>query len=198
MPECQSAPPSARNVKGWEATGARDHFVQFYRTDDYLIECLAGYVAKAMWAGERALVIATPEHRVALEARLRVKNVDVASNTVSGKFVALDAQEMLSRFIVGGKPDPEAFRKVVGEAVRLLTEDGTQLRAFGEMVAILWAADNREGAIELEKLWNELARDYAFTLFCAYPADCVSSKDGRPGMEHICSSHSCVIPFTTG
>src|SRR3954471_17804400 len=101
MPQCHAPTPRGRNVKDWEATGPRDHFVQFYRTDDYLIECLAGYVAKAIWSDERALVIATPEHRVALEGRLRVKNVDVASNTVSGKFVALDAQEILSRFMVG-------------------------------------------------------------------------------------------------
>jgi hypothetical protein len=182
-------------VKGWQAAGQNDHFVQFYRTEDYLIECLAAYIAKGIWSGERAIVIATAAHRYALEERLRVKNVDVASNTANGSYLALDAQEVLSKFMKEGKPDRAAFRAVVGKLVEQATSDGKHLRAFGEMVALLWADDQREAAIELEQLWNDLARDYSFALFCAYPSDCATPKDGRPSLEHICQSHSCVIPF---
>ena len=196
-PAC-AVPSQARGkkIKDWQAAGEREHFVQFYRTDDYLIECLAAYFAKGIWAGEKAIVIATPEHRIALEKRLRLKNVDVANVTVSGQYLALDAQEVLSKFMVKGRPDPTAFRAVVGELVRQATQGGRPLRAFGEMVALLWAQDNREAAIDLEELWNDLARDYSFALYCAYPSDCGAAKDGRPSLEHICRSHSAVIPFT--
>jgi hypothetical protein len=196
-PACATATPArGRNIKDWQAAGDREHFVQFYRTDDYLVECLAAYLAKGIWAGDKVIVVATPEHRIALEKRLRMKNVDVASNTVSGQYLALDAQEVLSKFMVNGRPDPTAFRGTVGDLVRKATKGGRPLRAFGEMVALLWAQDNREAAIELEELWNDLARDYAFALYCAYPADCATPKAGRPAMEHICQSHACVISFT--
>jgi hypothetical protein len=187
---------ATRTVKDWQATQSRDHFVQFYRTDDYLIECVAAYVARGIWTGESALVVATASHRVALEERLRIKNVDVASNVVSGHFLALDAQEMLSKFMIGGRPNPVAFRAAVGDVLDQLAKTERPLRAFGEMVALLWTDDNREGAIALEQLWNDLARDYAFSLFCAYPSECMGAKEGRPTMEHVCHTHSCVIPFT--
>jgi len=45
---------------------------------------------------------------------------------------------------------------------------GREVRAYGEMVALLWDAGDVLGAIELEKLWNELARDLNFSLWCAH------------------------------
>ena len=36
-------------------------------------------------------------------------------------------------------------------------------------MALLWAEGKSEAAIELEKLWNELAKTYSFSLHCAYP-----------------------------
>jgi hypothetical protein len=196
-PTCTATEPTqGKNIKDWQAAAAHDHFVQFYRTDDYLIECLAAYLAKGIWAGDKAIVLATAEHRIALEKRLRMKNVDVAAVTVSGQYLALDAQEVLAKFMVQGRPEPTAFRATVGELVRQATQGGRPLRAFGEMVTLLWAGDKREAAIELEELWNDLARDYAFTLFCAYPAECAAPKNGRPGLEQICQSHTSVIPFT--
>jgi hypothetical protein len=186
-----------KNVKDWRATGPSDHFVQFYRTDDYLIECLAGYVAEGIWNRDRAIVIATAGHRIALEERLRAKGVDVVGATVTGQYLALDARELLSKFMVNDRPDAEAFARNVGELVKQATQGGRRLRGFGEMVALLWAEGKRTAAIELEQLWNDLGRQHAFTLFCAYPADCANAKDGGVTLEHICQSHSCVIALAS-
>ena len=193
MPRPTLTGSSVRNVKSWAAAGVNEHFVQFYRTDEYLIECLAGYVAKGLQSGETVVVVATPAHRVALEDRLRLKTVDVARSIVDGLFIALDAEELLSKFMVDGRPNRAAFEQSVTSALRNAAARGRRIRVFGEMVALLWARDNREGAIELEQLWNELGRELSFSLYCAYPAECTTPKDGRPGLEHICSSHQCVI-----
>jgi hypothetical protein len=178
-----------RVVKNWDATGPTDHFVQFYRTDDYLIECLASYVAAGILGGERVMVIATPEHRIALEKRLRVKNVDVAGMTAQSRYLALDAEEMLAKFMVNGRPDPALFEEVVGSLIRSASKE-SRVRAFGEMVALLWAAGQAEAALAVEELWNDLARRHAFALYCAYPAEC----SGPPGVERICRAHTHVIP----
>jgi hypothetical protein len=44
------------------------------------------------------------------------------------------------------------------------------VRVFGEMVALLWADGDRNGALVLEELWNDLTRRMSFPLLCAYPA----------------------------
>jgi hypothetical protein len=194
QPVCVPVPRAApAKIKDWKGAGPTDHFVQFYRTDDYLIECLAGYAAEGVWKRDVVVVIATPEHRFALEERLRVKGVDVIGATVGRHLLMLDAEAMLSKFVVGGRPNRDLFNKVIGDLVREATANGRRLRAYGEMVALLWADGNRTGAIELEQLWNDLARQQAFSLFCAYPAACAETKGDGPSLEHVCAAHSCVI-----
>ncbi|MEO7348065.1 MAG: MEDS domain-containing protein, partial [Opitutaceae bacterium] len=197
-PSCAPFPGSQKNkstkvIRDWRGASASDHFVQFYRTDDYLIECLAGYVAEGVWNRDIAVVIATPEHRIALEERLRAKSVDIFSTMLERQYLAFDAREMLSKFMFGDRPDRTAFMKVMGDLVRKATAGGRQLRAFGEMVALLWMDGKRAAAIELEQLWNELSREHAFALFCAYPAVCMDTKGNGPSLEHVCDHHSCVI-----
>jgi hypothetical protein len=187
---------STKNIRDWRGATASDHFVQFYRTDDYLIECLASYVAEGIWNGDIAIVIASPEHRIALESRLRVKSVDIFSTTLERQYLALDAREMLSKFMVGDRPDRAAFMKVIGALVRKTTAGGRRLRAFGEMVALLWMDGHREAAIELEQLWNELSLQHSFALFCAYPAAFVDTKGDGPTLAHVCDHHSCVVSLT--
>ncbi|MDP9275804.1 MAG: MEDS domain-containing protein [Chloroflexota bacterium] len=49
------------------------------------------------------------------------------------------------------------------------------MRVFGEMVALLWAEGDRNGALVLEELWNDLTRRLSFPLLCAYPASFFST-----------------------
>jgi hypothetical protein len=194
---CEAVPSETRQVADWQAAGPNGHFVQLYRTDEYLIECLAGYVSKGIWDGETVIVIATVAHRMALEERVRTKQVDLATSIIRGQYLALDAREVLAKFMVGDMPDALAFRRIVGEVIRSANIRGKGVRAFGEMVALLWADEKREAAIELERLWNQLAKEHQFSLFCAYPASCASPKDGQPGLKHICDAHTCVISMAS-
>jgi signal transduction histidine kinase len=62
------------------------------------------------------------------------------------------------------------------------------------MVAILWKDGNRDAAIRLEELWNELAKIHPFALFCAYPIRDCASADHEIDFGHVCAHHSRVIP----
>ena len=42
------------------------------------------------------------------------------------------------------------------------------IRAYGEMVDVLWKRQQTEAAIRLETLWNDLARWHRFGLLCGY------------------------------
>jgi hypothetical protein len=71
----------------------------------------------------------------------------------------LDASATLSRSMVGDRPDRARFRDVVGEAIAGIEPSRGPVQAFGEMIALLWEGGNAAGAIELERLWNELAEE---------------------------------------
>src|SRR6185369_562599 len=69
-----------------------------------------------------------------------------------------------------------------------------RVRAFGEMVALLWADGRREAALELEALWNELGANLSFSLLCAYPISAFDTyADHAPFLE-VCGSHVRALP----
>jgi anti-sigma regulatory factor (Ser/Thr protein kinase) len=84
---------------------------------------------------------------------------------------------------------------VIGRRVRAAAEAGRPLTIYGEMVALLWDADNVGAAMALEELWNSLARDVVFSLLCAYPRSAGGDDGGLDdgGLGDLCTLHSGVI-----
>jgi hypothetical protein len=81
---------------------------------------------------------------------------------------------------------------LIGQLIRQATGTGRRVRVFGEIVALLWDAGQVTAAIELERLWNELGRQYPFSLFCAYPAHSVTD-DHLGAFAEVCHLHAEVI-----
>src|SRR6476620_3052885 len=68
----------------WSKMGDSEHFVQFYENDEFLIESVSGFVGVALRDSGCSIVIATPEHRSALERKLVACGIDVAEAESSG------------------------------------------------------------------------------------------------------------------
>jgi signal transduction histidine kinase len=124
--------------------------------------------------------------------------VDLERAIAQGRFVALDAAETLSKFMRNGRPDPAAFTDVVGSIVAGAASAsgarGSPVAVFGEMVALLWSDGKPEAAIQLEELWNDLARVHSFDLHCAYPMSFFAQPRDGASLGRICEAHSRVIP----
>src|SRR6185295_1252417 len=99
--------------------------------------------------------------------------------------------------MVRGSPDEGLFNAVIGGLGGKTKKNGRGLRAFGEMVALLWAEEKSEAAIRLEGLWNDLGKRQSFSLFCAYPLKGFRGADHSEPFAHICQAHSRVIPAET-
>ena len=151
-------------------TSGHFHAVQFYESDDSLIGLVARFLAEGFRQNQPGIVIATPEHSVAIEESLATYHLDVKRLKQLGDLVVLDAPEVLDTIMVDGMPHPPLFRHVVGtmftEAARIHPD--RTIRAYGEMVNVLWKDGHTAAAIRLETLWNELAKSYDFKLLCGY------------------------------
>lgn len=171
------------------ATTSHPHEVFFYDLDGELNSAVAEYVGAGLSAGEPVIVVATAAHRAAIEATLSHDGVNVSRARATGRFVALDAAETLDSFMVHGLPEVNRFARVAGA----MLDAAPGLRAFGEMVALLWHQGNVSGAMALETLWNDLAEDRQFSLLCSYPAAVLHSAELRDvnRMSHL---HSAVHP----
>ena len=174
----------------------RDHVVLFYEDDTQLVRTVARYLLDGLSAHETVVVVATASHVQAFETTLGRAGIDVAEARSTGQLVMVDAAEAMSRFMVDGWPDAQAFNAELGELVRPAGGSDCRVRVYGEMVALLWAAGHVGAAIELEARWNELGRDVAFSLFCAYPAHSVIGDAHEDSFRHLCHSHSAVVGGT--
>jgi anti-sigma regulatory factor (Ser/Thr protein kinase) len=170
-----------------------DHVVNIYDADEDLVVDVVQFVATGLLAGEAAVVLARPAHRNALAAGLRQHDIDVDAALTSGQYVSLDAADTLASFMTDGMPDRARFMTVIGGVIARATEHGQPLRAFGEMVALLWQDNNVLGAIELESLWSELAGDHQFSLYCAYPMASLSNIGDLSAVREVCDQHSRLV-----
>jgi signal transduction histidine kinase/CheY-like chemotaxis protein len=170
------------------------HAVQFYEHETYLLDSVTQYLGSALAAESAGILIATSAHRDGVAQRLTARGLDVVGAGAQGRYVALDAQDTLSRFMVDGWPDPARFDDTVGALIAKTRERAPQVNAFGEMVALLWAQGNREAAIRLEELWNELATRMPFSLLCAYPIEVFHDTSHAKPFADMSATHSQVIP----
>jgi hypothetical protein len=173
------------------------HSVHFYDEPAALINRLCGIISSGLKIGSSVLMVVTPEHRTELVKAVDDAGIEIREAARDGRFIMCDAQETLNSFMVGGKPDANMFSASVGriifEAKRAARSKGQGLTVFGEMVALLWDEGNRNGALELEGLWNELINQRAFHLHCAYPRWSMLRDDDHDGFAAICGKHSHVL-----
>jgi len=182
----------------WHDAENNGHVVQFYSDDSFLLDSLSKFVGNALVAGDAAVIIATRAHLDALAHRLADRALNVGKATREGRYIALDAADTLAKFMRNGQPDANTFVETIGpviaRAAAAAQSEGSRVAAFGEMVALLWADGQAEAAIKLEQLWNDLARQHAFSLRCAYPITGFHDEAHAAPFFKICSEHSSVIP----
>lgn len=155
------------------------HVVEYYEAVENLVSRVASYVGAGLIAGEGAVVIATPEHTVLITSALQAQGIDVSDAYSVGTLVTLDAATTLESFMVNGRPDALAFKASVGNVITQVRQKSQVpiVRAFGEMVALLWADEHPLAALALEDLWNELLGQHPFSLLCGYPLDGLRYED---------------------
>jgi diguanylate cyclase (GGDEF)-like protein len=174
--------------------GEHGHLVEFYETEDFLVETVRAFVEPALRDGDAAIVVATEAHRLQFEKALRAARLDVDAATREGRYLAFDAAEMLSGLMVGGKPEPDRFHETVAEIMDRASHGGRQVRVYGEMVTLLWDQRDVASALALEDLWNDLAETRTFVLLCAYPLQAFDDEASAGPFRRVCEQHTRVIP----
>jgi signal transduction histidine kinase len=172
------------------------HAVQFYESDEFLARTVSEYLAGGFKGGEPAVVIATPEHLTGISLNLAARGVNVESARRRGLLTELDARMTLSAFMVDGRPDEERFVNTIAPVLESARRrhGASDVRAFGEMVNLLWTDGNGDGALALESLWNRLSVTHRFALLCAYAIRHFDDATHSQGFAAICAEHSHVVP----
>lgn len=174
------------------ASWASAHEVHFYPSESSLVGVVTTFLSDGIRSGQPLVVITTGAHRRAIEARLQQLHPEYQAR--EAETVWLDARDTLAALMEGPMPSAELFHATVGNVFERLMASRSYLviRAFGEMVDLLWQDGNPDGAIALEKLWNALASRYAFNLLCAYERAHFDDVDEKTGYHRVCAMHERV------
>ena len=177
----------------WGEIAPCDHVLQIYENDGVFLDALTGFVGGGINVDECCIVIATDAHLHALEARLKSYGIYIESLIADNRYIPLNAEETLAKFMVNGWPDENLFNQTVSALIKNgRNHNKRKIRAFGEMVAILWAQGNNGATVRLEHLWNKFCQKETFCLFCAYPKSGFT-EDISESMHHICCAHAKLI-----
>jgi hypothetical protein len=171
------------------------HAVQFYKDNESLSITVADFIIDGLRVSQPAVLIATPSHTKSIVRQLAAQGHNAKHLRRDGMLQTLDADKVLSSFMVGNTPDPVLFKSNVGDVIERLCH-GRQpcpIRAYGEMVDLLWQRGNADGAIRLEILWNQLASNYDFSLLCGYSVGQFYKETRDPRYQDVCAQHSHVL-----
>lgn len=180
-------------LEGVIAVEGHPHFVGFYETEVFLVDSVRDFLASGLVGGGVAIVVATDAHRDVFDRALVEAGIDLDEVRRCGRFIVLDASEVLAKFMVEGMLDAMRFRATIGELISQAMDRASDVRIYGEMVAVLWERGDVAAAIALEDLWSDLATSYPFSLLCAYPMRFFDTDARAEEYRRICGRHSKVL-----
>ena len=176
--------------------GPGDHIVQLYQDQEFLKGAVCRYIGAGLANGEGVILFSTLTHWDAFRSRLEAEAVDVHAAQQRGQLTMFDADELLARFMHGAMPDPPTFNGVVGNIIGQAHAGGSyqNLRAWGEMVNVLWERGDVSGSMNLEDLFDQLNKIVDIVMFCSFLMDNFNGDVHEAMLPRLGMNHSHLIP----
>ena len=175
----------------------RRHEVQFWSDEMVFLESATHFIAEALKTDRAAIVVATPSHRESIVQNLKAAAFDMDGAIQQGIYISLNAAEALSDIMVNGLPDAGRFFETLGSviesSVKATKTEHSRIAVFGECAPLLWAEGNTNGAIEVEKICNDLIKTHDIDVLCAYPLSLSQGADAEATFNSICAEHTAVF-----
>ncbi len=172
-----------------------NHIVQVCQDETSQAEMLTQYVMEGLENSEGIVIIARPALRKAVISKMKEIDLDAQVLKSEGKIKFFDAEFLLSGFLIDGVLDEQAFQQFVASPVLAMQLKYGKVRAFGEMVDVLWKDAQQDLAIELEGWWGELCDKHSFMLLCTYLLDSLDPNNYENSLERICKCHTHLLPI---
>lgn len=179
-----------------QAPNSCAHFLEFDRAAERRAGVNAGrFLFGALRSGGIAVAIATSRTASGILSQIDRLGVDPTEAMSSGRLVLHESTQMLARFTVAGAVDAQLFDRCVGAEMRQTCEraGNKPVRAFGDMVGVLWQRGDCEQAVALETFWAALQQELDFALFCTYPIDVFAQTYSADALRGVFATHTHVV-----
>jgi hypothetical protein len=179
-------------TKFLESAPPAEHAVQVYLDLEELAASVGRFLDAGFRVGEPALVIATEDPWQMFRDELERLGRPVDELQEQGLLTCCDAEETLAAFMDSEGPSSDRFEAVVGGSLDEVACRFPQqtVRAFGEMVDLLFHRGQEAAAVALEELWNRLLETRACALLCAYELDVFDLDVQTSALPEIVRTHT--------
>ena len=174
----------------------RDHIVQLYQDQDFLNRAVCRFARAGLANGEGVILVSTLPHWDGFGARLDAEGVDVEAAQERGQLTVVDADELLPCFMRDAMPDPRLFKGVIGDIFGQARAGGSyqKLRAWGELVNVLWERGDVAASMNLEDLFDQLNKIVSIVMFCSFLMDNFDGDVHEVMLPRLGMNHSHLIP----
>ena len=174
---------------------AGSHLLKICRDEAMQAEAVAHFIKGGLLDNELVFIIARASLRNAIISHLNAMGLNVQSFKNQGQLKFLDAEFLLSRILINDSFEEQVIQESIVRPIQIAHLKYGKMRAFGEMVDLLWKRRQYDRALQLEKLWDDLAKEYQFALLCTYLSNSFDANDYDDSLEHVCKVHSHLLPL---
>jgi hypothetical protein len=174
-------------------TPAGRHLAQFHRNRETLADAAHRFLEGGLRRDHSVVVIALADHTEEFLERLAGSNVDVQALSRAGQLDIVDAATLLDQLMSSGSLETARFRQLVGAILARVRPFGRGIRIYGELADVLWQAGNTTAAVQLEELWNWLARAQNVAIYCGYTLDTQCENSYAGPLEDLGHAHSEIL-----
>ena len=176
--------------------GPCDHIVQLYQDQDFLNRTVCRFAGAAIANGEGIILVPTLAHWNAIRPRLEAEGVDVEAARDRGQLTVVDADEFLPRFMRDAMPDSPVFLGLAADIIGQAYAGGRyqKVRWWGEMVNVLWERGDVAASMNLEDLFDQLAKKHDIAIFCSFLMDNFNGDVHARMLPRLGTNHSHLIP----
>jgi hypothetical protein len=173
---------------------SRDHIVQLYQDQDFLNRAVCRFAGAALASGEGIILVPTLAHWNAIRPRLEAEGVNVQAARERGQLTVVDADELLPRFMRDAMPDSPVFLGLAADVIGQARGRYPKVRWWGEMVNVLWERGDVAASMNLEDLFDQLAKKHDIAIFCSFLMDNFNGDVHAHMLPRLGSNHSHLIP----
>ena len=189
-----------RGSEPWDCViadaAACDHIVQLYQDQDFLNRTVCRFAGAAIANGEGVILVPTLTHWNVFRSRLEAEGVNVEAAQERGQLTVVDAEKLVPRFMRNAMPDSPIFLGLAGEVIGQARAGGRyqKVRWWGEMVNVLWERGNVAASMNLEDLFDQLAKNHEIAIFCSFLMDNFNGEVHAHILPKLGTNHSHLIP----
>lgn len=188
-------------VRSFLSPAAGTHLGLIVEDDRFLVSSVVEWTHTALRANGGVVLVGTTLHLEQIRAECARRSIPLSAAERAGRAVLIDADWMLSHFMLDGSPDSGRFRALLDEILDQLAKvvgSPERVRAWGEMVSLLRERRNARAAQDLEALWGKAIRERGFSLLCSYHTNGVEEGPDADLLRDVARTHVSWMPQPKG